>query len=65
MSKPKTDVALLKRLKKTAPHVLEAKVDFDAIITKALAANPGDVDRHMERIRAVVKAKPRPAPTRK
>jgi len=62
MSKPKTDVALLKRLKKTAPHVLEAKVDFDAIITKALAANPGDVDRHMERLRADAKTKSKAGP---
>ncbi len=59
MTKPKTDEQLLKRLRKEAPEVLEAKVDFNAAITKVLRADPSHVDRRMERIHALTKSKVR------
>jgi len=40
MPKPKTDEAFLARLKRHMPEVHEAKVNFDAALSKIVRADP-------------------------
>jgi hypothetical protein len=49
MPKLKTDEQLLKHLKERAPEVLAAKVNFDALVGKVLAAGSVDTGRAPKR----------------
>lgn len=43
MGKKKTDAQVVANLKRHAPHILEAEVDFDALVTKVISADPGRI----------------------
>jgi hypothetical protein len=49
MPKLKTDAELLKHLEERAPEVLAAKVNFDALVGKVLAAGSVDTGRAPKR----------------
>ena len=49
MPKLKTDAELLKHLEERAPEVLAAKVNFDALVGKVIAAGPVDTGRAPKR----------------
>jgi hypothetical protein len=49
MPKLKTDEQLLKHLEERAPEVLAAKVNFDALVGKVLAAGSVDTGRAPKR----------------
>ena len=51
MPKLKTDDELLKHLEERAPEVLAAKVNFDALVGKVLAAGSVDTDRASKRVK--------------
>jgi hypothetical protein len=40
MSKPKSDEAFLERVKRLAPELLDAQIDFDALVTQILRVDP-------------------------
>jgi hypothetical protein len=39
MAKKKTDAQVVAHLKRHAPHILEAEIDFDALVSKVLSAD--------------------------
>jgi hypothetical protein len=57
MPKRTTDEEFLKRLEETAPEVLSAKVDFDALVGKILAAGDVDTGRTPKRRKAATSQK--------
>jgi hypothetical protein len=57
MPKLKTGTELLKHLEERAPEVLAAKVNFDALVGKVLAADSVDTGRAPKRPRS--KSKPK------
>ena len=40
MAKKKTDAQVVAHLKRHAPHILESEIDFDALVTKVISADP-------------------------
>ena len=43
MGKKKTDAQVVAHLKRHAPHILEGEIDFDALVTKIISADPDSV----------------------
>ena len=43
MAKKKTDAQVVAHLKRHAPHILEGEVDFDALVTKVISADPDNL----------------------
>ena len=43
MAKKKTYTQVVAHLKRHAPHILEGEVDFDALVTKVISADPGRI----------------------
>jgi len=58
MPKRTTNDELLKRLQERAPEVLAARVNFDALVGKVLAAGSVDTGRTPKRIKPKPAAKP-------
>ena len=58
MGKKKTDAQVVAHLKRHAPHILEGEIDFDALVTKVISADPGCVGLITKRRKPKPKAKP-------
>jgi hypothetical protein len=64
MAKKKTDAQVVAHLKRHAPHILEAEIDFDALVTKVISADPDSLGftskRRQKRQRATTKSQRSP-----
>lgn len=43
MAKKKTDAQVVAHLKRHAPHLLEAEIDFDALVTQVISVDPDSI----------------------
>jgi hypothetical protein len=59
MAKSKTDAQIMARLNRDAPEVLEAEVDFDALVKRIIRVTSGNIDPAQQRYkRTRFKSKP-------
>jgi hypothetical protein len=60
-----TDEEIVARIEKDAPEVLSAKVNFDALVGKVLAAGSVDIGRAPKQRKQRASQKPKPAKSTK
>jgi len=60
MATHKTDEALIEHIRKEAPEILERELDFHALATKVIAADPISVDPVIRRAERRGKTRKRP-----
>jgi hypothetical protein len=60
MATHRADEKLIEHLRKETPEILEEGLDFDALATKVITADPSNVDRALKPRTRKASAQPKP-----